>query len=112
MAESFTCHFQGFKLNAFKSNKVVEITMGRVQGLRENVEHFRNSAVMRQDLANEYKPLLFNTLTQEEIPFPEPDGPLPEIKLRPAKQDEPPPPPPTYRKSRKSKSKADGLKIR
>lgn len=84
-AERFKNYFQGFKLGAFKSNKVVEVTLGRVQGLHENVKHFRNSAVMSSQISEEYKPMLFNVHTGEEILFPNPDGPLPEIKLRPVK---------------------------
>ncbi|CEM02076.1 unnamed protein product [Vitrella brassicaformis CCMP3155] len=81
-AEMFKNMFHGYKLNAFKSHKVCEVSWGRVQGLRDNIEHYRNSAVMSIPIP-QYKPLLFKNGIQ--IPFPDADGPLPSVKLRPQK---------------------------
>mmetsp|Transcript_32624 Transcript_32624/g.78411 ORF Transcript_32624/g.78411 Transcript_32624/m.78411 type:complete len:357 (-) Transcript_32624:640-1710(-) len=84
-ATRFWMVFNGKKLSAFKSNKVVEVTYARVQGLDANVEHFRNSAVMRQDIEEQYKPILFDLQTGKEKPFPMPTSPLPSVKTRPGR---------------------------
>uniref|UniRef100_A0A0G4I6G8 Mei2-like C-terminal RNA recognition motif domain-containing protein n=1 Tax=Chromera velia CCMP2878 TaxID=1169474 RepID=A0A0G4I6G8_9ALVE len=81
-ARMFKDAFGGRKLNAFKSNKVCEVSWGRVQGLKNNIEHYRNSAVMSVPIP-QYKPMLFRNGIQ--IAFPEADGPLPSVKLRPQK---------------------------
>ncbi|CAC9696309.1 RNA-binding protein mei2 homologue, putative [Plasmodium sp. DRC-Itaito] len=78
-AELFIKFFNNYKLNAFKSNKVCSVTWGRVQGLKANIEHYRNSAIMTIPIP-QYKPILFqNGIT---VSWPESDGPLPSIKLR------------------------------
>lgn len=81
-ATMFKKEFDGLKLSAFKSNKVCEVSWGRVQGLTANIEHYRNSAVMSIPIA-QFKPLLFKNGVP--IPFPVADGPLPSVKLRPQK---------------------------
>ncbi|SBT38010.1 RNA-binding protein, putative [Plasmodium ovale wallikeri] len=78
-AELFIKFFNNYKLSAFKSNKVCTVTWGRVQGLKANIEHYRNSAIMTIPIP-QYKPILFqNGIT---VSWPESDGPLPAIKLR------------------------------
>eukprot|EP00923_Selenidium_pygospionis_P006827 GHVN01011720.1.p1 GENE.GHVN01011720.1~~GHVN01011720.1.p1 ORF type:complete len:348 (+),score=50.82 GHVN01011720.1:491-1534(+) len=79
-AQQFKKEFEGYKLLAFRSHKVCETSWGRVQGLDANIEHYRNSAVMSVNVP-QYKPLLFQHGLP--IPFPESDGPLPSVKLRP-----------------------------
>lgn len=79
-AQSFKKEYQGHKLTAFKSHKVCEVSWGRVQGLKANIEHYRNSAVMSVNIP-QYKPLLFRN--GMGVPFPDSDRPLPSVKLRP-----------------------------
>ncbi|CRG93810.1 RNA-binding protein mei2 homologue, putative [Plasmodium gallinaceum] len=78
-AELFIKFFNNYKLNAFKSNKVCSVTWGRVQGLKANIEHYRNSAIMTIPIP-QYKPILFQNGIA--VSWPESDGPLPAIKLR------------------------------
>ncbi|CDO63418.1 RNA-binding protein mei2 homologue, putative [Plasmodium reichenowi] len=78
-AELFIKFFNNYKLNAFKSNKVCSVTWGRVQGLKANIEHYRNSAIMTIPIP-QYKPILFQNGII--VSWPESDGPLPSIKLR------------------------------
>eukprot|EP01053_Blabericola_migrator_P000517 Blabericola_migrator_1__516@NODE_1126_length_5351_cov_323_551476_g768_i0_p2_GENE_NODE_1126_length_5351_cov_323_551476_g768_i0NODE_1126_length_5351_cov_323_551476_g768_i0_p2_ORF_typecomplete_len389_score39_68RRM_2/PF04059_12/1e36RRM_1/PF00076_22/1_2e04RRM_1/PF00076_22/0_074Smg4_UPF3/PF03467_15/1_1e04Smg4_UPF3/PF03467_15/0_034_NODE_1126_length_5351_cov_323_551476_g768_i038284994 len=78
-AELFSTKFAGLKLTAFKSKKICEVSWGRVQGLRANIEHYRNSAIM--SIPNsQYKPLIF----KDGVPlqFPGPAGPIPSVKPR------------------------------
>ncbi|KJP88142.1 hypothetical protein AK88_02259 [Plasmodium fragile] len=78
-AELFIRFFNNYKLNVFKSNKVCTVTWGRVQGLKANIEHYRNSAIMTIPIP-QYKPMLFQNGIA--VSWPESDGPLPAIKLR------------------------------
>lgn len=81
-AHLFIEEFEGYKLDAFKSRKVCQVSWGRVQGLQANIEHYRNSAVMSVSDA-QHKPILFRNGVV--VPFPGADGPLPQVKLRPQK---------------------------
>jgi len=68
-AMKFMNAFKGYQLPA-KSTKVCDTCWARVQGLKANVEHYRNSPV--NDLPDpEYRPLLFQNGT--EVAFPRPD---------------------------------------
>lgn len=78
-AAMFKRAFHQFKLSAFKSQKVCEVSWGRVQGVSANVDHYRNSAIMSVAFP-EYKPKIFSQGI--EVDFPTSDGPLPSIKLR------------------------------
>jgi hypothetical protein len=69
-ATSFMYAFKGYQLPA-KSTKVCDTCWARVQGLKANVEHYRNSPV--NDLPDpEYRPLLFQNGI--EVAFPRPDS--------------------------------------
>jgi len=70
------------KLPAYNSSKVCEVTFAHVQGLEQNIEHYRNSPVNGVPIAA-YRPLIFKSGI--EVGFPKPDAPLPLIQLRPAK---------------------------
>ncbi len=52
----------------------------KVQGLRKNVEQYRNSPINGVPVVA-YKPMLFDR-AGNELPFPEPEMPLPPIQLR------------------------------
>ncbi|CAK0832983.1 unnamed protein product [Prorocentrum cordatum] len=84
--ERFVSQFHGVDvrkcLPGLNSKKVVEVTPARVQGLQENVRRLRNSPVMNQLQDHpEWMPLIFNEDGQE-VPFPNPDQPLPPVKPR------------------------------
>ena len=69
-ARRFMQSFKGYQLPA-KSSKVCDTCWARVQGLKSNVEHYRNSPV--NDLPDpEYRPLLFSKGV--EVAFPRPDA--------------------------------------
>lgn len=83
--EDFVRQFHGIDvrkcLPGLKSNKVVEVTPARVQGLSENVRRLRNSPVMNQLVDHpEWMPMIFSDHGQEL--FPKPDQPLPPVKPR------------------------------
>lgn len=68
-AVAFIDAFKGYQLPA-KSSKVCDACWARVQGLKSNIEHYRNSPV--NELPDpEYRPLLFQN--GNEIAFPRPD---------------------------------------
>jgi len=69
-ASLFKEKFHRLKLSAFKSNKICEVSWGRVQGLQANIEHYKNSAVMSVPFP-QYKPLIF--LNGLSVPFPDAD---------------------------------------
>jgi hypothetical protein len=84
--EDFIKQFHGVDvrkcLPGLKSNKVVEVTPARVQGLMENIRRLRNSPVMNQLLDHpEWMPMVFTEHGGEED-FPKPDQPLPPVKPR------------------------------
>lgn len=71
LAAQFMNDFKGFQLPAVKSVKVCDVCWARVQGLKRNVEHYRNSPV--NDLPNmELRPLIFGP-DGNILPFPAPD---------------------------------------
>ena len=52
----------------------------KVQGQKKNIEHYRNSPINGVPVAA-YKPMIFAE-DGTELPFPEPEMPLPPIQLR------------------------------
>lgn len=78
-AMRFKKKFDQQQLPAYSSSKVCEVSCARVQGLRNNIEHYRNSPVFGIPVP-QYWPLLFKDGV--EVPFPPPDAPLPPIQLR------------------------------
>lgn len=81
-AKRFLQSLHRVKLPAYNSNKVCEVTYAHVQGLEQNVEHYRNSPVNGIPISA-YRPMIFKSGL--EVGFPKPDAPLPPIQLRPAK---------------------------
>lgn len=68
-ASLFKTAFKGYQLPA-RSAKVCDSCWARVQGIKANIEHYRNSPV--NDLPDpEYRPLLFQNGV--EVAFPRPD---------------------------------------
>ncbi|EZG55213.1 putative RNA recognition motif 2 domain protein [Gregarina niphandrodes] len=63
--------FAGRRLTGFRSRKVCDVSWGRVQGLKSNIEHYRNSSIMSLP-CQEYKPLLFKNGVI--VPFPPPNS--------------------------------------
>ena len=77
--QAFYDEFNGTKLPGFKSKKVCEVVPARVQGLRANISHFKNSPVMGR-LEEQYKPILFEN--GGRLKFPSPDRELQPIRPR------------------------------
>lgn len=70
-AEGFLEQFQGFNKWPSHSDKVCEVDWSKaMQGLSIHVERYRNSPVMHEDVADEFKPVLFKDGAR--VPFPEP----------------------------------------
>lgn len=70
--------FDGFTRWAHvSSSKVCTATLSHTQGLAANIERYRNSPVMRDDVPDSFKPALF--LGRRKVPFPEPTKQLPQI---------------------------------
>ena len=63
-----------------RSSKICEVCYAKVQGLRKNVEQYRNSPINGVPVTA-YKPMLFDK-QGNELAFPEPEMPLPPIQLR------------------------------
>jgi len=57
-ANRFRKAFDGEKLTQIRSEKVCSICLGKVQGLKANIEAYRNSAVLT--MPEKYHPLLFD----------------------------------------------------
>ena len=58
----------GYKLPGFNSQKICEVSWARVQGLKANIQHYRNSPVNSINIP-EYRPLLFAHGTEIQFPF-------------------------------------------
>merc|ERR1711988_1545769 len=70
-AERFRHHFNGFSEWSWQSSKVCEVSWSdALQGLRDNVERYRNIPVMHTAVPDEFKPVLFKN--GKRIPFPPP----------------------------------------
>jgi len=79
-ADKFMERFDRTRLIGFRrSQKVLAVQPARVQGLAANIRRFRNSSVMGV-LTEEEKPLLLREGVP--VPFPKPDGPLPPVGQR------------------------------
>ena len=66
-ATEFKKQFDGMRLTGFNSQKICEVSYARVQGLKANIQHYRNSPVNGISVP-EYRPLLF--AHGQEILFP------------------------------------------
>mmetsp|Transcript_157748 Transcript_157748/g.273750 ORF Transcript_157748/g.273750 Transcript_157748/m.273750 type:complete len:488 (+) Transcript_157748:95-1558(+) len=66
------------QLGSFTSPKVCKVDWGTRQGLHNNIQFYRNSSVMHDDVPDECKPALYNGRIR--VPFPPP-----EKKVRPPK---------------------------
>lgn len=70
-AVGFFEKFHGCDKWAMESNKVCDVTWSvALQGIDEHVKRYRNSPVMHESVAEEYRPLLFKD--GNRVPFPEP----------------------------------------
>jgi hypothetical protein len=59
------------------SSKICKASLSHTQGLAANIERYRNSPVMSDDVPDIFKPALF--VGKLEVPFPEPTRELPPI---------------------------------
>lgn len=78
-AAAFCTLFNGLKLTKYKSKKLCGVSPGRIQGLEDNIRHFRNSPIMGIN-QEEFKPALFKDGVR--IPFPVPEGVLGPVRPR------------------------------
>jgi hypothetical protein len=62
------------------SSKVCQATLSHTQGLRANIERYRNSPVMGDEIPDTFKPALF--MGKRELPFPEPTRALPPVSQK------------------------------
>lgn len=69
-ARQFAEMFEGMMLPGAKSRKVLQIGFAKTQGLEANIDQLRQSAVMTAHVAPEFKPLMFNPNTGDEMEFP------------------------------------------
>ena len=68
VATKFKNHLHGYRLTGFNSQKICEVSYARVQGLKANIQHYRNSPVNGITIP-EYRPLLFANGTEIQFPF-------------------------------------------
>jgi hypothetical protein len=76
----FALAFDGFRDWPRPSAKVCTVDLSRTQGLHANVERYRNSPVMGEEVPERFRPVLFNGT--ERVPFPEPTRELPRVFLK------------------------------
>lgn len=67
VAVEFIKRLSGYKLPGFNSHKICEVSWARVQGLKANIQHFRNSPINSVTIPDS-RPLLF--AHGQEIQFP------------------------------------------
>jgi hypothetical protein len=67
-ARRFMDRLNGYRLPGFNSQKICGVSWARVQGLKANIQHYRNSPVNSVNVP-EYRPLLFAHGTEIQFPF-------------------------------------------
>jgi hypothetical protein len=73
--------FDGFsQWSRYASSKVCRATLSQTQGLAANIQRYRNSPVMSDEVPEIFKPALF--VGRKQVPFPEPTRELPRIQQR------------------------------
>lgn len=81
--DTFVNAFDNASLKLVKSTKKCIVSEAKLQGLEQNIEAYRNSAVM--SMAEKYHPILW--VNGHQVPFPAPNMSREEIKVvRPAKK--------------------------
>ena len=75
--QRFIIAFDGFRDWPFPSSKVCSVDLARVQGLDNNVEMYRNSIIMGDEVPERFRPVLFDGT--DRVPFPEPTEELPKV---------------------------------
>jgi hypothetical protein len=73
--QRFILDLNGFDEWPFQSAKVCSVELARTQGLMANVERYRNSPVMNEEVPDIFRPVLFDG--NMRVPFPEPTRDLP-----------------------------------
>jgi hypothetical protein len=68
VAVRFIDRFTGYKLPGFNSQKICEVSWARVQGLKANIQHFKNSPINNVNIPDS-RPLLFAHGQEIEFPF-------------------------------------------
>lgn len=81
IARQARAHFEGFHNWSVDSTQICESRWNEpVQGLRGNIERYRNSSVMHENVPEECKPLLFSHGSR--IQFPRPTKPIKPPRIR------------------------------
>jgi hypothetical protein len=75
--QRFVLAFNGFKDWPRPSAKICVVDMSRTQGLNANVERYRNSPVMGDEVPERFRPVIFDGT--ERVSFPEPTRELPKV---------------------------------
>merc|ERR1712137_561022 len=71
VAERARLHFQSFSWPSHNGANIVQVAWSEShQGLVSQLEHFRNSPVMHEDVPDDFKPILLYNGTR--VPFPPP----------------------------------------
>lgn len=76
-ASGFMRLFDGFDRWACESTEKGQVAWSEKGGLKENIERYRNSAVMHESMPEQYRPMLFEAVTGRRLPFPPPDKKVP-----------------------------------
>ena len=79
VVKSFREHFEGLEYG----HQRLQVQWAKVQGLKENVERYRNSPVMHASTPQGFKPMVLRF--GEPVAFPEPTEELRRPKLRPCR---------------------------
>jgi hypothetical protein len=69
----FTQKFNGRQLPQFVTHKVLQVSVARIQGLKDNLDHLSNSAAVRT-LPDDLKPCVFDNPQSEPVPYPPSSG--------------------------------------
>lgn len=73
--------FDGYsEWSRYQSSKVCRATLSKTQGLVANIERYRNSPVMSDEVPELFKPAVF--VGKQQVPFPEPTKELSQIQHR------------------------------
>jgi hypothetical protein len=78
----FRTHFQGFRAWQTASDKVCDVTWGSNQGLRANLQRYRNCPVMHESVPDKFKPATFVNGARAAFPAPTRSIRAPEVSSR------------------------------
>jgi hypothetical protein len=81
-AHQFQQQFHHFSNWSYRSKKVAEVTWSKpTQGLDMNIERYRNSSVMHNDVPDKFKPTVFHSGHRMQFPYPTKVLAFPDLKI-------------------------------